>query len=75
MYLRPDGKLRGALAEAEAMFFEAVEALKDEEQPTDLEFILKYSNDLEAFKTYVHGLRDNYIKSLGMAIGAAYCGG
>ena len=63
-----DGKLRGALAEAEAMFFEAVAALEEEEQPTDLEFILRYSSDLEAFKTYVHGLRDNYIKSLGMVI-------
>lgn len=63
-----DGKLRGALADAEAMFFEAVAALEEEEQPTDLEFILKYSNDLEAFRTYVHGLRDNYIKSLGMVI-------
>lgn len=63
-----DGKLRGALLEAEKMFFEAVETLKEEEQPTDLEFILKYSNDPEAFKSYVHGLRDNYIKSLGMVI-------
>lgn len=63
-----DGKLQGSLMEAETMFFEAVEALKEEEQPTDLEFILKYSDDLEAFKGYVHRLRDAYIQSLGMVI-------